>query len=111
MQKIAIPVTNGKLAQHFGHCQEFWVYFIENAVIGKKETHTPPPHKPGVYPKWLHSMGVTDVITGGIGQRAIQIFNDNEINVYTGAPIKDPETIIHEYWNGALQLTENKCSH
>ena len=38
----------------------------------------PPEHRPGVYPRWVAALGVTDVIAGGIGQRAIDLFNEQE---------------------------------
>lgn len=38
---------------------------------------TPPPHEPGVLPKWLHDQGVNLIIAGGMGQRAQGLFNEN----------------------------------
>ena len=49
---------------------------------------TPPPHEPGLLPAWLAEKGVTDVIAGGMGQRAIDLFNHQKINVFVGAQIK-----------------------
>ena len=82
MTKIAIPVINGKLNNHFGHTQEFCVFEINDNKIVEGKTFIPPKHEPGVYPKWLADMGVTDVIAGGMGHKAISIFNHNKINVF-----------------------------
>ena len=109
--RIAIPLANGKLAMHFGHCEQFGIFDIENGKIVNKEFVTPPPHEPGVIPRFLHQQGVNKIIAGGMGQRAIQFFNDFGIEVIIGAPAKDPETLINEYLNGTLELGENVCSH
>ncbi len=109
--RIAIPLANGKLATHFGHCELFGIYDVENGKIINKQMMTPPPHEPGVIPRFLNEQGVNKIIAGGMGQRAIQFFNDYGIEVIIGAPVKDPETLIEEYLNGTLQLGENVCSH
>lgn len=33
------------------------------------------PHEPGFLPVWLALQGVTHIIAGGMGQRAISLFN------------------------------------
>ncbi len=109
--RIAIPLANGKLAMHFGHCEQFGIYDVENGKIVNKQLVTPPPHEPGVIPKFLNEQKVNKIIAGGMGQRAIQFFNDYGIEVIIGAPSKEPEKLIEEYLNGTLQLGENVCSH
>ena len=46
--KFAVPLANGKLTAHFGHCQEFAIVEVEDGRIKKQETLVPPPHEPGV---------------------------------------------------------------
>ncbi len=84
MGKIAIPVVDGQLNSHFGHTNQFYIYETTDSKIINEEILTPPPHEPGVFPKWLADMGVTDVISGGMGQRAISLFNLSKINVFVG---------------------------
>ncbi|MFP4620036.1 MAG: NifB/NifX family molybdenum-iron cluster-binding protein [Bacteroidales bacterium] len=111
MKKIAVPVNEGELARHFGHCREFHLFEVNDSKIFSEETMTPPPHQPGVIPKWIHQQGATDVIAGGIGQRAIEIFNQLGINVYVGAPSKDSRSIIEEFLNDTLETQANLCDH
>lgn len=111
MTKIAIPVVEGKLNNHFGHTQEFFVYEVEKDKIINEDALTPPPHEPGVYPKWLADMGVTDVIAGGMGQRAILLFNQNKINVFVGVPVKSPKELVEDYLSGTLETSDNSCDH
>ncbi|MCC6697075.1 MAG: NifB/NifX family molybdenum-iron cluster-binding protein [Candidatus Hydrogenedentes bacterium] len=111
--KIAIPVTDERLATHFGHCEKF--AFIEaderGAITSETEYVTPPPHEPGVLPGWLHGHGVTHVIAGGMGQRALQLFQANGIQVVVGAPSDDPESSVRAFLSGTLERTENLCDH
>ncbi len=111
--KIAIPLHEGKLSQHFGHCEVFAVIDTDSNNGGKlkRQDATPPSHEPGVLPKWLAGIGVNVIIAGGMGQRAQQLFNQNQIEVVVGAPIDTPENLVSAYLNKTLQSGENICDH
>ena len=111
MKKIAIPVANGKLSAHFGHAPSFYVYQTEGTEIIKEEMATPPPHEFGVIPNWLAEINVTDLITGGIGAKAVDILKSKNINVHTGAPIETAQKIINDFLQGTLTTTANMCNH
>ncbi|MCF8304306.1 MAG: NifB/NifX family molybdenum-iron cluster-binding protein [Bacteroidales bacterium] len=111
MKKIAIPVANGNLCAHFGHCENFAIYEVEGGKIGNGTLLTPPPHQPGLYPQWLAGYGVTDVIAGGMGQRAISLFNQNNIQVCVGADMKAPEELVKDLLAGKLKSSGNYCDH
>jgi predicted Fe-Mo cluster-binding NifX family protein len=55
--------------------------------------------------------GVTDVIAGGIGQRAIDLFNQQGINVFVGAPMQNEMEIVTDFLAGKLSLSVNYCNH
>lgn len=111
--KIAVPVANGRLAEHFGHCEQFAIFDadIDSKEIKSQQLVTPPPHEPGILPRWLHEMGVNTIISSGMGQRAQQLFNQNKIEVVVGAAVDSPENIISSYLNNELQAGENICDH
>jgi ATP-binding protein involved in chromosome partitioning len=109
--KIAIPLVNGKLCAHFGHCQEFAILTIENGEFTKQETLTPPPHAPGVIPNWIADQGCTDIIVGGMGEAAQDIFRQRDIQVLCGAPADTPENLTALYLKGNLVGSENACDH
>jgi len=111
--KIAIPVQAGRVSMHFGHCEEFALYEVnedDKTILGKT-THKPPAHEPGVLPGWLHELGANVIITGGMGQRAQQLFAENGITVVVGAPAETPEQLASRYLNGTLHAGENICDH
>ena len=109
--KIAIPLADGKLTAHFGHCQEFALIDVKGNEITKKETLVPPPHEPGVLPAWLHGLGASVIIAGGLGGRAIDLFKQNSINVIIGAPALEPEELVKSYLNNTLATGANVCDH
>ena len=111
MMKIGIPLAEGRLAAHFGHCKEFAIFDVEDNVIIKKEILVPPPHEPGVLPRWLHEQGAAIIIAGGMGQRAQSLFTEQGITVVVGAPSQEPETIVNSYLSNKLESGENLCDH
>jgi predicted Fe-Mo cluster-binding NifX family protein len=107
--KFAIPMAEGKLTAHFGHCKEFAIIDVEGNEIKEKSVLIPPPHEPGVLPKWLHDLGANVIIAGGMGQRAIQLFDQAGIKVMVGAPVEDPEVLVKSYLNNTLVTGGNIC--
>jgi predicted Fe-Mo cluster-binding NifX family protein len=110
--KIAIPCVENVLCAHFGHCNEFSIITVENNEIKSEEKVLPPPHEPGVLPAWLHNEhNVNVIISGGMGVRAQQLFEQNEITVYTGAPSKNPVDLVKDLLGDSLVTGENLCDH
>ena len=109
--KVAIPLAEGKLSSHFGHCEKFAVIQVRAGLIGDQELITPPPHDPGVLPRWLGDLGVNLVIAGGMGQRAMSLFAEKGIKVITGSPSQEPETLVQGYLAGTLVSGPNVCDH
>jgi predicted Fe-Mo cluster-binding NifX family protein len=109
--KIAIPTSNNCLCQHFGHCEKFAIIVIDDNKIIKETYITPPPHEPGTLPGWLASMGITHIIAGGMGHRAISLFNQQNIEVITGAQEKTAKILANEFINNKLISGVNTCDH
>ena len=113
LMKIAIPLADGKLTAHFGHCGQFALVSVdpESKTITGTELLTPPPHEPGVLPAWLAEKGASVIIAGGMGQRAQMLFSENNIEVIVGAPVETPEQLVETYLAGTLKAGENICDH
>lgn len=109
--KYAIPVTEGVLSMHFGHCEQFAIFEVEGKKIGDCEMIVPPPHQPGLLPPWLAERGVKAIIAGGMGQRALDLFVQAGIAVTTGAPSEEPKAILEKHLNGTLAAGGNGCNH
>ena len=109
--KIAIPVSEGVLNRHFGHCDSFDIFDIENGKIIRRINVKAPPHEPGLLPKWLNNQGVTKIIAGGMGQRAQAIFTANNIEVLVGAERDSSENLVKLFLTGSLKTGINLCDH
>ncbi len=109
--KVAIPLENGHLCQHFGHCQQFAIVDVENNAIIGETLVTPPPHEPGLLPGWLAERGVTDIIAGGMGQRALSLFSEQNIQVNYGAQSKSSKDLVTDWINKTLKTGNNACDH
>ena len=111
-KKIAVPVNeSGVLDSHFGHCKFFALLSVSDGKIISVEIVTPPPHEPGLLPRWLAERGVTDIIAGGMGQKAIQIFNQNGVNAFVGAPQLSAKELAEGLLNETLSFSNNYCDH
>ncbi len=108
---FAVPIANGKLSAHFGHCEQVVLLEAIDGKIKEKKTSTPPPHEPEILPKWLHDLGAQVIIAGGMGSRAKQLFTNNGIKVITGAPMDAPESLVKQYLTGNLLTGDNMCDH
>ena len=111
--KIAIPTANGHLCMHFGHCEQFAVVEVDpgsQAIVGTTYL-APPPHEPGVLPRWLREQGAEVIIAAGMGQRAQGLFAQSGVKVVVGAPAEKPEDVVAAYLAGTLQVGQNVCDH
>jgi ATP-binding protein involved in chromosome partitioning len=111
--RIAIPLAQGKLSLHFGHCEEFALVDVDEQTkeISNIVKLQPPAHQPGVLPQWLKEQQADVIIAGGMGRRAQQLFEDNQIDVVVGASSCSLEELVNAFLNGALQTGANICDH
>lgn len=110
-KKLAIPSENGMLSKHFGHCRQFELIDIRDGEVAHRQAVDPPPHQPGLLPKWLHEKGVTDLIAGGIGQKAIHLFQSFGIKVCYGIEMGPVDSIIDRFLKNDLEQGQNLCDH
>jgi predicted Fe-Mo cluster-binding NifX family protein len=111
--KIAIPIADGKVTPHFGHCPHFaFVSVTEGSKTpGTVVLEPSPEHEPGLLPKWLGEKQVTHVIASGIGKRAVDLLVAQNICVVTGVPIEPPLELVNAFLDGTLQTGQNACDH
>ena len=111
MRKFAIPVENGQLCIHFGRCQQFAIVQVDDHYAIQENFVTPPPHEPGLLPQWLGQQGVTNIIAAGIGQKAIRLFDGQNIQVTVGIQINPPKKLVEEWLANSLAVGVNACDH
>ncbi len=106
--KIAVALEGDLVAEHFGHASHFALY--ELAPEGwRKEILIPPPHEPGVLPRWLSGLGVTHVICGQMGMKALMFMEEFGIQVITGVPSLPADEIVAAFVAGRLRVEPRFC--
>lgn len=111
--RFAVPVSGGMLSPHFGHCEQFALIDVNDAIkaVVNKQLVAAPPHQPGLLPAWLAEQNVAAVLAGGMGQQAQMLFQQKNIKVIIGVTESDPEAAVLKYLNGNLATGANVCDH
>jgi predicted Fe-Mo cluster-binding NifX family protein len=111
--RIAIPIADGRIARHFGHCAKFALVDVDPSagqIAGSTEIAA-PEHQPGLLPPWLKERGVDVVIAGNMGSRARALFEAAAIEVLTGVPEESAADLVRRYLDGNLPTGANGCDH
>lgn len=91
--KIAVTAEDDNgldsvIAQHFGHAPYFvFVDVNDGEVIGTQGTQNPfgGGHAPGQVPSFIKEQGAEVILSGGMGGRAVEFFENIGIQAATGA--------------------------
>ncbi len=106
--KIAVASEGKMVAGHFGHCEGFSIFIVEDNKISSHEFVQNPGHRPGFLPNYLNDLGVNVIVSGGMGGGAIEIFKEKAIQVVTGAT-GDAEEAVKKFLEGKLKSTGSVC--
>lgn len=108
---VAIPSKDDRLCEHFGHCSHFVFYTIENGIVTDKKKLVPPPHEPGVLPKWIAQQGATHVLAGGMGKHAVTLLNQANVEVCIGVQELPVDQLVESWIQKTIQIGSNACNH
>jgi predicted Fe-Mo cluster-binding NifX family protein len=111
MQRIAIPITKGKLSESFGKCSHYEIFEIDNNQINSNIVEIPNVKDITELPEWAFKQGITDIITYKIDKQIINLFTKLKINLFVGIPIKPAQFLIEDYLNGNLKSDSNIISN
>lgn len=106
--RLAIATDGKNVSEHFGHCEGFQLYQIEDGKIIQSKFVKNPGHKKGFLPAFLADIGVSAIISGGMGKGAIDIFNERGIDIFTGAQGENDD-IAKSFADGTLVSTGSIC--
>jgi predicted Fe-Mo cluster-binding NifX family protein len=108
--KIAITAENNNglesmVAQHFGHAPFFMLVDVENDEVSATQGIANPfaeVHQPGQIPGFIHEQKANVILSGGMGGRAIEFFEQYGIKTATGASGTVREA-LENYLGGKLK--------
>ena len=107
-QRIAVAAEAQNVTGHFGHCEAFLIFDTKNDRIVGQENLPNPGHRPGFLPNYLADHGVQVIISGGMGEGAVDIFRSRNVEVVTGAS-GDAAKAVELYLKGQLVSTDDVC--
>jgi predicted Fe-Mo cluster-binding NifX family protein len=92
MKRIAFACEDNtglesEVSAHFGRCPYYTIVGVEGTEILQTEVLENPyfdNHQPGAVPNFIRTQNVDVMIAGGMGPRAIDLFNQFGIEVATG---------------------------
>lgn len=119
--KIALPTNQNLIDCHFGHCEYFTVFTVDNdskEIIAQDTVASPE----GCGCKsniacTLSDMGVTHMLAGNMGDGAVNVLNSAGIEVLRGCS-GDVKEVALNWLNGTLadsgescHAHDHECSH
>ncbi len=108
--RVAFALDGDQISAHFGHCAEYALVDIEGGEVTAQSRVATPPHQPGALPPFLHRHGANCVVAGGMGPRAVDLFEGLGIQVVLG--VGGPFTAALEaLLRGELAGGASTCGH
>jgi C_GCAxxG_C_C family probable redox protein len=108
--KIAVTTQGNQIFQHFGQCQNFTVFSIEDGKIQGKTAIDASQNGHAALAGFLKDAGVSVLICGGIGDGAKQMLSQTGIELVSGVEGKI-EDAVNAYLTGSLTDQGGSCSH
>lgn len=102
--KIALPATGNKVDGHFGHCEQFVVFTVNESKEITAQQRIDPPCGCGCKSNIvaiLADMGVTVMLAGNMGEGAVQVLGQAGIQVVRGCQ-GDVTEVVRAYLDGAI---------
>lgn len=108
--RVAIATEGNEVASHFGRCASYTLAEIENGKVLSLTGLPNPGHQPGFLPGYLAEQGVECIIAGGMGPRAVGLFEERGIDTVVGVRGLVTE-IAEQYARGELVGGLSACLH
>ena len=111
--KIALPSRNNEIDEHFGHCDHFTVFTIDdrNKIVTEEKVASPAGCgcKSNIA-QTLADKGVKLMLAGNMGQGAVNVLNSHGIKVLRGCS-GDVKAVAEKWLAGDLRDSGFTCTH
>jgi predicted Fe-Mo cluster-binding NifX family protein len=110
--KIALPTRQNLIDDHFGHCEYFTIFTVDNnKAIVNEETIASPSGcgcKSNIA-QILAEKGVKVMLAGNMGEGAVRVLNNSGIEALRGCS-GDVKTVALKWLAGSLTDSGESCS-
>lgn len=115
MMKIAVPTRDERVDDHFGHCDHYTIFTVEENRVVNRETMQSPQGcgcKSGIAAD-LQNIGVVMMLAGNMGEGAKNKLNAHNIDVIRGCS-GNVDELVKSYLEGkvvdsGLGCSEHEC--
>ncbi len=113
--RVAFPTLSNKglddeIAEHFGRTPTYTIVDLDTNEVKIIENTSEHMGGEGYPPELLAREGVDVLICGGIGRKALNMFQGYKIKVYIGGKKKVGEA-LSDFINGKLEECTDGCLH
>ncbi|MFI3208673.1 MAG: NifB/NifX family molybdenum-iron cluster-binding protein [Eubacteriales bacterium] len=109
--KIAVTYGDGEVFQHFGHCENFKVYTVEDGKVVASEVINPTEGGHGALAGFLQVHSIEVLICGGIGGGAKMALAEMGIAFFAGVQ-GAADASVEAFIKGELVYNPDAvCSH
>ena len=110
--KIVVPTKEGnQIDNHFGHCEFYSIFTVENNKVVNKENLQSPQGcgcKSNIAYD-LADMGVQVMLAGGIGNGAVNKLAEQKIEVIRNCS-GDVDVLVNDFLSGKIQDGGSNCA-
>lgn len=110
MIRAAVACDGPHVSGHFGRCEHFLVATISDGEVINTKRLDNPGHAPGLLPQLMRQEGVTHVLAGGAGPRAVGMLAEADIE-FIGGVTGDPLMALTALAAGTLTAGLSTCEH
>ena len=110
--KIAIPARDGRVDDHFGHCDHYEIFTIEGGSVVAREVLASPQGcgcRSNIAAE-LASQGVGVMLAGNMGDGALHKLQEHGIRVLRGCS-GEVEALVRSYMLGFVFDAGHSCNH
>lgn len=103
----------GVLSAHFGRCPYYTIVDVEDKAVSNVQVIGNPyftDHVPGAVPQFIKEQGAQVMIAGGMGPRALELFDQFGIEAITTGIQGSIEDILNAYLRGEISGATG-CEH
>ncbi len=109
--KIAVTYESGQIYQHFGHCENFKIYTVEDGKVVDAKVENAAGSGHGALAGFLKNMDIEVLICGGIGGGAQMALAEAGIRLFGGV-MGEADAAVQALLEGNLAYNANvQCNH
>jgi len=111
--KVAVPTRGSEVDGHFGHCELYTVFTLDEKNNIVSTDKVPSPQGCGCksnIASILSELGVSVMLAGNMGQGAFNVLYSHGIEVYRGCS-GDIHRVVEDFAKGSIIDSDVSCDH